>query len=71
MPQEWEDATIIVLHKKKERTECGHYRGISLVVHTGKVLLKVIANRLSKHCEREGSYRRSSAASDSNGRRLI
>ena len=23
VPQEWEDATIIVLHKKKDRTECG------------------------------------------------
>ena len=28
-------------------------RGTSLVTHSGKVLLKVIANRLSKYCERE------------------
>ena len=42
-----------MLHKKKDRTECGQYRGISLVAHAGKVLLKVIAGRLSDYCERE------------------
>ena len=43
---------IKVLHKKKDRTECGNYRGISLVAHAGKVLLlKVIATRLSAYCE--------------------
>jgi len=54
VPQQWKDATINVLHKKKDRTECGNYRGISLVAHAGKVLLKVIAGRLSDYCEREG-----------------
>ena len=42
-----------MLHKKKDRTECGNCRGISLVAHAGKVLLKVIASRLSDYCERE------------------
>ena len=41
VPQQWKDATIKVLHKKKDRTECGNYFGISLVTHAGKVLLKV------------------------------
>ena len=53
MPQQWKDATIKVLHKKKDRTDFGNYRGISLVAHAGKVLLKVIAGRLSDYCERE------------------
>ena len=53
MPQQWKDATIMVLHKKKDRTECGNYRGISRVAHAGNVLLKVIAGRLSDYCERE------------------
>ena len=52
-PQQWKDATIKVLHKKKDRTECGNYRGIFLVAHAGKVLLKVTAGRLSDYCERE------------------
>ena len=53
VPQQWKDATIEVLHKKKDRAECGNYRGISLVAHAGKVLLKVIAGRLNDYCERE------------------
>ena len=54
MPQQWEDAIIMVLHKKKDRTECGSYRGISLVAHVGKILLKIVARRLSEYCERVG-----------------
>ena len=48
------DAIIMVLHKKKDRTECGNYRGISLVAHAGKILLKIIVCRLSEWCERVG-----------------
>ena len=55
MPQQWKDVIIMVLlHKKKNRTECGNYRGISLVARAGKILLKIIARRLSEYCEREG-----------------
>ena len=45
---------ITVLHKKGDKTKCGNYRGISLVSHAGKVLLKVVARRLSAHCEAKG-----------------
>ena len=41
----------MILHKKKDRTECGSYRGISLVAHAGKILLKIIARRLSEYSE--------------------
>ena len=51
VPQRWRDAVINVLHKRKDRTECGNYRGISLVAHAGKVLLKIVATRLSVYCE--------------------
>ena len=54
MPQQWKDAIIMVLHKKKDRTECGNYRGISPVAHAGKILLKIITRRLSEYCERVG-----------------
>ena len=54
VPQEWKDATIKVLHKKKDRTECSNYRGLSLVAHTGKVFLKIVANRLRDFCEEAG-----------------
>ena len=39
VPQQWKDAVVKVLHKKGDKTECGNYRGISLVSHAGKVLL--------------------------------
>ena len=51
VPQRWRDAVIKGLHKKKDRTECGNYRGVSLVAHAGKVLLKIVATRLSAYCE--------------------
>ena len=53
VPQEWKDATIKVLHKNKDRTECSNYRGLFLVAHAGKVL-KIMANRLGDFCEEAG-----------------
>ena len=66
VPQQWKDAIIVVLHKKKDRTECGNYRGISLVAHASKILLKIIARRLSEYCERVGILRRNKVVSDRN-----
>ena len=54
VPQQWKDATIKVLHKKKDPTDCNNCRGISLVSHAGKVLLKIVAARLSNYCEAKG-----------------
>ena len=54
VPQEWKDAAIKVLHKKNNRTECCNYRGLSLMAHADKVLLKIMANRLGNFCEEPG-----------------
>ena len=43
-----------VLRKKKDRINCGNYRGISLVAHAGKVLIKIVGMRLGGICETEG-----------------
>ena len=51
VPQRWRDAVVKVLHKKKDRTECVDYRGTSLVAHAGKVLLTIVATRLSAYRE--------------------
>ena len=64
MPQQWKDAIIMVHHKKKDRTECGNYRGISLVAHAGTILLKIIARRLSDIVSAWGSCRRNGVVSD-------
>ena len=54
VPQEWKDATINVLHKKKDRIEWSNYRDLSLVAHAGMVLLKIVANRLGEFCKEAG-----------------
>ena len=54
MPQQWKYSIIMVLHKSKDRTKCGNYRGISRVAQAGKILLKIIARHLSECCERVG-----------------
>eukprot|EP00903_Cladosiphon_okamuranus_P014000 g13019.t1 len=47
MPQEWKDAAIKVLCKKGDRSNCNNFRVTSLLSHMGKVLAKIITNRLS------------------------
>ena len=54
VPQQWKDAAITIPNKKGDKTECGNYRGISLVSHAGEVLLKMIARTLSAYCEAKG-----------------
>ena len=58
VPQEWKYAIIMVLHTKKDRTECDNYRGILLVAHVGEIMLKINARRLGEYCECRGSRRR-------------
>ena len=54
VPQQWNDTVITILHEKGDKTESGNYSGISLVLYAGKVLLKVVARRLSAYCEAKG-----------------
>ena len=37
VPEQWKDATIKVLYKKKGRSDCNNYQEISLVAHSGEV----------------------------------
>ena len=46
VPQELKVASIVTIFKKESRTECGNYRGISLLSVAGKILAKVLLNRL-------------------------
>ena len=54
VPQGWKDAIITVLFKKKDRTDCNNYRGIALVAHAGKIMLRIIMSRLSQYFESRG-----------------
>lgn len=51
VPQEWCKALVIPLHKKGSKTKCDNYRGISLLSVPGKVLSRIIYNRLSPFIE--------------------
>ena len=46
VPQELKVASIVTIFKKGSRTECGNYRGISLLSVAGKIIAKVLLNRL-------------------------
>jgi hypothetical protein len=47
VPQDWIDALIIKLFKKKDPLDCGNYRGISLLAVAGKVLSNIILFRIT------------------------
>ncbi|CAB1096812.1 unnamed protein product [Ectocarpus sp. CCAP 1310/34] len=51
IPREWKDATIKVLYKKGDRSNCNNFKGISLLSYVDKVPIKIITNRLSAFCE--------------------
>ena len=50
LPQQWKDASIILVYMQNgERTEFGNSRGISLLSVAGKVLARIMLNRLLEH----------------------
>ena len=49
VPQAWKDASIITIYKKGDRTDCGNYRGISLLSIAGKTFARILLNILSTH----------------------
>ena len=47
IPQDFKDVVIVTMYKKKGlRSECGNHRGISLLSIAGKILAKIILNRI-------------------------
>ena len=54
VPQLWQNTANNVLHKNEDNTECGNYHCISLVAHTRKPLLKIVAARVDIYCEADG-----------------
>lgn len=46
IPAHLRDASIVTIFKKGDKTHCGNYRGVSLLSVTGKILARVLSNRL-------------------------
>lgn len=52
LPQDFKDASIVTIYKRKgDREDCGNHRGISLLAIAGKVLAKIILNRIKEITE--------------------
>ena len=52
LPQEFRDATIVHIYKRKgNRQSCDSHRGISLLSIAGKILARILLNRLLEHLE--------------------
>ena len=51
IPKEWGKSILVPIPKKGDLSECSNYRTISLISHTGKVLLIVLLNRLKQQLE--------------------
>ena len=50
IPQEFKDASIIHLYKRKgKRQDCNNHRGISLLSIAGKILARLLLNRITDH----------------------
>ena len=50
LPQQWKDAITVIVYKRKgDRSECGNSRGISLLSVAGKVLARIMLDRLLSH----------------------
>ena len=50
-PQEWKDALIVTLYKKKNPTLCDNYRGLSLLSVPGKVYSLLLLDPLQERLE--------------------
>ena len=48
LPQDFKDAKIVTIFKKGDRSQCGNYRGISLLSTAGKILAKVLLSRIQQ-----------------------
>nr|VZI07674.1 unnamed protein product [Spirometra erinaceieuropaei] len=52
VPQDFKDATIVLLYKRKGNSQlCDNHRGISLLNIAGKIVARILLNRLNNHLE--------------------
>jgi hypothetical protein len=51
VPEDWNSAIVILLHKKGDKSDLNNYRPISLISHMSKLFTRVIKNRIEKQLE--------------------
>ena len=54
LPKDFRDAVIITLFKNKgSKSDCTNYRGITLLSIAGKILSRILLDRLTLHVSKE------------------
>ena len=51
--QDWKRSVFIPIPKKGNDKKCSNYRTIALILHAGKVILKILQARLQQYVNRE------------------
>ena len=54
-PQDWERSIFIPIPKKDNAKECSNYCTVMFILHSGKVMLKILQARLQQYMNREPS----------------
>ena len=52
-PQDWKRSVFIPIPKKGNPKECSNYHTISLILHAGKIMLKILQARLQHYMNRD------------------
>ena len=52
-PQEWKRSVFIPIPKKDNAKECSNYHTISLILHTSKIMFKILQARLQQYTDHE------------------
>jgi hypothetical protein len=47
LPEEWKESIIVPIYKEGDKTDCGNYRGISLLSTAYKILPNILLSKLS------------------------
>jgi len=61
IPRTWQNAQVILLHKKGNKLDLSNFRPISLLPHPYKLLTKILTNRITRKldeyqsCDQAGS----------------
>ena len=52
-PQDWKRSVFNPIPKKGNAKECSNYHSIALILHSSKVMLKILQARLQQYVNRE------------------
>ena len=51
IPEDWKKAVIVPIFKKKDKTDCNNYRGVSLLCHCSKIFTRILLQRMRNRTE--------------------